>query len=175
MTLATDTHPADMLQNMNFAWNLNRLFEHGDLFSAVADRLPETGKQVTAGDIFNAATVNAATALGRRDIGRLSAGAKADIVMVDITSLRTVPVADPIRTLIMNTTGANVKHVFVNGRQIVEDHRVLAVKDECALVQGAQKCFEDYRNAWQTYDVQKRPADTFFPPVFPIIRDPEEA
>ena len=174
LAFGTDTHPADMLQNMNFAWNLNRLFEHGDLFSVCSDAIPQTGRQVTAGDIFNASTVNAAAALGRTDIGRLAKGAKADIIMVDITPLRTVPVADPIRTLIMNTTGANVKHVFVNGRQVVKDHKVLAVEDEPRLREKAQDCFDRYRNAWQAYDVENRPADVFFPPVFPILCEEAE-
>ena len=151
-----------------------RLFEHGDLFSVCSDAIPQTGRQVTAGDIFNASTVNAAAALGRTDIGRLAKGAKADIIMVDITPLRTVPVADPIRTLIMNTTGANVKHVFVNGRQVVKDHKVLAVEDEPRLREKAQDCFDRYRNAWQAYDVENRPADVFFPPVFPILCEEAE-
>lgn len=169
LALATDTHPADMLQNMNFAWNLNRLFEHGDLFSPYTDRPASTGRQITAGDIFNAATINPANALGRKDLGRLEAGAKADIIMVDVTPIRSVPVADPVRTLIMNTTGANVRHVFVDGRQVVKDFQVCAVTDAQALAASAQDCFNRYRGAWQTYDVQKRDPDVFFPPVFPVI------
>lgn len=169
LTLGTDTHPADMLQNMNFAWNLNRLFEHGDLFNACGGRIGDTGTAVRAADIFDAATVNAARALCREDIGRLAPGAKADCILVDITSLRTLPVEDPIRTLIMNTTGANVRHVFVNGRQVVEEGRVVAIKSLQELQEGAQQCFARYKAGWQQYDQQHRPPSTFFPDSYPVL------
>jgi hypothetical protein len=51
-------------------------------------------------DIFNAATLGGAAALQRDDIGRLSAGAKAGLVMVDVTAPSMRPVRDPIQSLI---------------------------------------------------------------------------
>src|SRR5687767_15862354 len=51
-------------------------------------------------DIFNAATLGGAAALQREDIGRLAAGAKADLVMVDVTAPSMRPLRDPIQSLI---------------------------------------------------------------------------
>jgi 8-oxoguanine deaminase len=59
--------------------------------------------------------------LGRDDLGRLAPGSKADIIVIDLSPLRTGPIEDPIRTLLMNANGRDVKTVIVDGRTVVED------------------------------------------------------
>jgi cytosine/adenosine deaminase-related metal-dependent hydrolase len=51
----------------------------------------------TAADIFAAATIGGARALGRDDLGRI---AKADFVMVDIIQTAMQPLYDPVRSLV---------------------------------------------------------------------------
>jgi len=55
-------------------------------------------------DMFNSATVYGADALGRRDLGRIEVSAKADLVVVDLNTIRMSPVRDPIRNLVYGAT-----------------------------------------------------------------------
>jgi cytosine/adenosine deaminase-related metal-dependent hydrolase len=71
--------------------------------------------------LFEAATTVGAKALGRNDIGRLEAGCKADFVMVDVTHPMMQPHRDPIRSMIYAAAERAVRHVYVDGRQVVKD------------------------------------------------------
>src|SRR5947199_7165284 len=84
----------------------------------------------TAADVFGAATLGGARALGRDDLGRLAPGAKADVVVVDLGKLRIGPYRDPIRALVQCGTGDDVEQVWVDGRVVVEGGRVLGVDQD---------------------------------------------
>lgn len=75
---------------------------------------------------FHAATVGGARALGRTDIGKIEVGAKADIVLVDITHPMMLPLRDPLRSLIFSAGERPVKDVYVDGRLVVRDGKALA-------------------------------------------------
>jgi cytosine/adenosine deaminase-related metal-dependent hydrolase len=167
ITMGTDTHPADMIQNLNFSWNLTRIFERGEVFNEYTVT-PRKLKAVTAADFYRAATTQGAKALGRDDIGQLSPGSKADIIVIDLSSMRIGPVEDPIRTLIMNTTGANVRDVIINGRFVMRDYQIPGLDME-RLIKNGQACFDQFRQMYSTYDRYQRPARTFFPDSFPVV------
>ena len=69
-------------------------------------------------------TLGGARALGRSDIGQLTAGAKADLVLVDTTLPAMQPLRDPLRSLIYVAADRAVRHVFVGGAQVVADGHV---------------------------------------------------
>ncbi|MCK7485534.1 MAG: amidohydrolase family protein, partial [Bacillus subtilis] len=62
-----------------------------------------------AADFFRAATLWGAKALRRDDLGRLAPGAKADIIIIDISRFHIGQIDDPIKTLIYGASGADVK------------------------------------------------------------------
>ena len=72
-------------------------------------------------------TIKGAEALGVDDIvGSLDAGKQADIVVHDRTNLEWIPNGpDPVVQLIWGTDGRSVREVFVAGRQVVSDSKVL--------------------------------------------------
>src|SRR5262249_42871802 len=72
-----------------------------------------------AEDLFDAATIGGADALGRPDLGRLEPGAQADIVVFDFAHDRIGQVIDPIQTLLVGGSGRDVRHVVVGGRMVV--------------------------------------------------------
>jgi cytosine/adenosine deaminase-related metal-dependent hydrolase len=86
------------------------------LAAKIVDRNHEAGR---AAVLFDAVTVAAADALGRKDLGRLAPRARADLVIIDLERLRVGPVYDPIRALIHCAHGAAVEHVVVAGRLVV--------------------------------------------------------
>src|SRR3989449_7321142 len=89
----------------------------------------------SAGDVFEAATLGGARALGRDDLGRLAPGAKADIVVIDLETrdgLRFGPVRDPIKALVECGIGDDVVTVIIDGVVRMRDRAIPGV-DVAAL------------------------------------------
>ncbi len=128
MGIGTDTHPHNMLEEMRTAAILSR----------VADKQTYG---ITTAEVFHAATAGSAKALGRDDIGRLAPGAKADIVLVDITHPAMLPVRDPLRSLIYTAAERAVRDVYVDGVKVVGDGKVLTLDQKTAgeKLEEAQK------------------------------------
>ena len=75
------------------------------------------------------ATLNAAKALGWQDeIGSLVAGKAADMTAIDLSSIETQPVYDPVSHIFHAAGRENVSHVWVNGELLLED-RILKRQD----------------------------------------------
>ena len=117
--LGCDIWPVDIIEEMRLAWFL------GKHTNRTADR-------PTCLEVFTAATVGSADAMGRADLGRLAPGASADIVCVDMSGYHYGPVLDPIRSLVAFGKGQDVDTIFVHGRPVVKGGRVLNA-DEDAL------------------------------------------
>ncbi len=122
--IGTDSFPHNMLEEMRQAAILARVAT-GDVGS------------VTTGEVFAAATVGGADLLGRPDLGRLAVGAKADVVLVDLTHPAMQPVRDPLRSLVYTAADRAVSDVFVDGRHVVAGGQVTTVDIE-AVTAGLQ-------------------------------------
>lgn len=153
IAMGTDSFPPDMIRNMDYGTNLSKL----------TTRRLEAG---SAADYYRAATLGGARALGRDDLGRLAPGALADLVVVRLDGPRTGPVDDPIRTLLMNTSGADVDTVVINGRTVLEGGTVPGV-DETAWRTRAQSVFDRMKAAYATRDYRHRTTEELFPDSFP--------
>ena len=114
MGVGTDTYPHNMLDELRLVAYLART-QAGN---------PRT---LNSTDLFEAATIGGARALGRDDIGRLAPGCRADIVLVDITHPMMRPAHDPVRSLIYAAGDRAVRAVYVDGRKVVEDGCVLTM------------------------------------------------
>ena len=101
--MGTDTWPPDMLLNLQLGLMLCRVVE-GDPAA------------VRAEDLFDAATIGGADAVGRSDLGRLQPGAAADMVVFDMGDDYIGRSLDPIQSLMVGTAGRRVTSVFVAGR-----------------------------------------------------------
>jgi cytosine/adenosine deaminase-related metal-dependent hydrolase len=128
MGIGTDTYPHNMLEEMRAVAIVSRL-------------TTEDVYDLRTADVFDAATLGGAKMLGRDDIGRLAPGAKADLVLVDVTHWSMRPVRDPVRSLVYAAADRAVRHVFVDGRQVVEDGRVTTLDHEKATadLEAAQR------------------------------------
>lgn len=92
-------------------------------------------------DALRLATIDGARALGMdKDIGTLTVGKKADIVVVDMQNAWCQPVrdADVITNLVYNANGSDVTHVIVDGKVVVKE-RALMTADRDDMLREAQK------------------------------------
>ena len=135
MGIGTDTYPHNMIEEMRHVGYLARLMD-------------ESPRAVTTAQVFNAATVGGARALGRDDIGRLTVGAKADLVMVDLTHHLMRPSRDPVRSLVYAAADRAVHTVYVDGNRVVHQGEVTSL---------------DYRQAAQAVDEAQQRAEREVP------------
>jgi hypothetical protein len=89
-------------------------------------------------------------------------------VVIDLSPLRTGPIEDPIRTLLMNANGRDVKTVIVDGRTVVENGAIPGL-DEDATRRRAQAYFDAYKAAYSERDYLRRAPDALFPPTFRTV------
>jgi 5-methylthioadenosine/S-adenosylhomocysteine deaminase len=157
ISIGSDTYPRDMIMNMRTASLMGKIMGH-DYFKA------------SAGEVFEAATLGGARSLGRDDLGRLSEGALADIVIIDFSgrnSLRYGPVRDPIKSLVECGVGDDIDTVIVNGRVCMENG-VVPELDIAGLRSQAQLSGEHVWSTLQDWDPRGRTAEQASPWSFPL-------
>jgi 5-methylthioadenosine/S-adenosylhomocysteine deaminase len=132
----------DLLEEMKFA----------SLLQKVSTLDPTTGDPW---DMLDMATLSGARALGLDDIsGSLAPGKRADIITVELRGLHTTPVlhGDDFNVaahLVFSASGHDVRNVWVDGRRLVEDGRVVSVDVEEVRQRGqdaAEELFERRRS-----------------------------
>lgn len=82
-------------------------------------------------DVLDMATINGAKAFGlEKEYGSIEEGKKADFILIDTTRPHMRPLVlgkyeNVSSAVVYSATGADVSDVFVNGRQLVENHRLI--------------------------------------------------
>ena len=162
LALGSDTYPRDPIMNMRIASYAGKVVTH-DLFAA------------PAAEVFTAATLGGARALGRDDLGRLAPGAKADLIIIDLSgrdTLRFGPVRDPIKSLVECGIGDDVETVIVDGVVRMRDRAIPGVDLE-GLRRQAQAAGEEVWSGLPEWDPLHRTAAQMSPWSFPLVEDKE--
>ncbi|MDB5414782.1 MAG: hypothetical protein JWR10_3117 [Rubritepida sp.] len=94
--------------------------------------------------LLTAATRDSADALQRPDLGRLTPGSRADLVLFDLSGPRYQPVWNPLRALITNGQGSDAHTVITAGEVRVRD-RKLVRGDAAAVTRRGRAAIEQ---AW---------------------------
>ena len=155
IALGSDTYPRDMMLNMRTASYHGKVMSHDY-------------KSATAADVFSAATLNGAKSLGREDLGRLQPGARADIILIDLTgkgTLRMGPVRDPVRSVVECGVGDDVDTVIIAGEVRMQNGRIPGI-DLDQVRKRAQEASERIWANWHTSDPLGRKADDMCPASF---------
>ncbi|KAI1337464.1 hypothetical protein F5Y15DRAFT_154937 [Xylariaceae sp. FL0016] len=147
--LGTDGAPCnngyDMLQEMHLASILHKGYTHD------ADSRSSIGAHAA----LEMATIQGAKALGLEDeVGSIEVGKRADLVVLDVRKIWHSPWEaddtmeaggmDPVSLVVGSCTGRDVSHVFVDGKMLVEDGRLLCA-DEGSIAQAARKSIKGIR------------------------------
>jgi len=134
VVIGTDQNAMDLIDEMRFAMFSSRLNEN-DPYAT------------TALDVFNAVTLNAAKALGRKDIGRICPGAKADITLINTRQAHLTPFRDPLKILLYHANRNDVDTVIVDGQILMQERRILAMDEERVISEANEVAQRIWRKA----------------------------
>lgn len=98
------------------------------LLGGIADPGLEAPK---AAEALYLATVGGARSANRADsLGAIRPGMRADLVAIDLSDPAYRPLNSIVRQLVFAETGRSVRHVWVDGRQVVRDGRAVLVDED---------------------------------------------
>jgi len=158
IALGTDTFPPDMITNMHLGTVLSRVVS-GNVAAA------------SAADYYRMATIGGADALGRPDLGRLCAGAQADIIFYDLSQPAIGQVFDPITAMVINGNGRDVSHVIVAGEKVLWDRQLVKRQiDLDQLHRQAQKQLGELMQTYPERSFRHPPVEAIFRPSFEVVR-----
>ena len=122
---AASNNSQDMLETMKCAGLVHKM----------AHRDPSA---ITAADVLDMATIDGARAVGQEArLGSLEPGKQADLFVYDPTCARSVPLLDPVASLVFSAGTEGVVTTVVAG-QVVLDERRITTLDEGALLRECQ-------------------------------------
>ncbi|MDX1084562.1 amidohydrolase family protein [Sinorhizobium medicae] len=154
IAMGTDTTPPDMLMNLLA----------GLITGRIADGAPD---RLRSADLFDAATIGGAKALGRSDLGHLSPGARADIAVFRLDDVFMAPSIDPITTIVTGGSGKITHAVFVDGRVSMLDRRLAGFDMQEARIR-AQIQYDGLVARYPERSWNNPPVAEIFPPSYPI-------
>ncbi len=106
---------ADLMREMDIASKLQKVTQMNP-------------RVVPAEQAFEMATIGGARVLGmEKKIGSLEIGKRADLITISLTHPNAIPLYDVYAQLAYAAKAADVDDVFVNGRQVVSERRVLTL------------------------------------------------
>jgi cytosine/adenosine deaminase-related metal-dependent hydrolase len=140
VALGTDVAPHNPIEEMRTAILAGRIVSR-DIRAA------------DPGSLLYAATVAGSRALGRDDLGRIGVGAKADLVLVDLSHPLMQPVRDPLRSFLYHACDRAVRTVLVDGVVAYDNGKAVGLdvpaaaatlaEAQARMLQGSTK--HDYR------------------------------
>ena len=109
----------DMASQMRIGLQLQRMFDN----QKVLDGDEEVHEvRISARDTLEMATIEGAKALGMADeIGSITPGKRADIVMIDANDFMTAPSHSPVQTVVFQSDPSHIDTVLVDGEVVKRD------------------------------------------------------
>ncbi|WP_454692105.1 amidohydrolase family protein [Achromobacter aloeverae] len=127
MALATDTQHGDMIEVMRWALATARIQEG------------KVSEQWQPEHVFHMATQGGANAMGLgAELGSLTVGKAADLVLLDARRPHLVPLTRPVGTLVHTGQGRDVDTVIVGGEIVVRDGRPVHADLEAVCAEATE-------------------------------------
>jgi 5-methylthioadenosine/S-adenosylhomocysteine deaminase len=128
VSLATDgaasNNSQDMLETLKCAGLIHKLY-HRD------------PSAMTASDVLDMATIDGARAIGQGDrLGSLEPGKQADLFVMDPVRVKSVPVLDPVASLVFSSGQGNIVTTVVAGRVLLDEGQIITVDEEALLLEA---------------------------------------
>jgi 5-methylthioadenosine/S-adenosylhomocysteine deaminase len=118
----------DIFKDMRLAALLSRISKGSEIFTTRAI------------DILGMATNSGAKALGLEDrIGSVEVEKKADLVLVNLRNIETIPLFSIPNQLVYSTDGHNVETVIIDGKIIMKNRKLIQINEESLLLESQLK------------------------------------
>lgn len=122
------------------AGDTDDILRAASLFSGLAKDGSGDPTRVGADAAFGLATIDGAAAIGMADrIGSVEVGKQADLVVHETTRPGAHPVGDLAHHLVWGTDGRTVRDVFIAGRRIVENGRIVTIDIDALRSEVAER------------------------------------
>ena len=122
VALGTDGAASDNTQNMFTAMHLLSLMQKG---------VEQDSVVLSAKETLKIATENGARAAGLGDtVGKVEAGRKADLILIDETAPNMLPNFDISSALVYSATGMEVTDSIIDGELVMKDKELLTIDEE---------------------------------------------
>lgn len=135
ITMGTDGAASNNSSDMIESLKMGLLLQKG------ADRNPTA---LTAQDMLDFATRNAARAAGRQDLGTIEVGKLADFFIFNPAYLRSTPNFDTLATLMYNSSQENIETTVVNGRIVYHKGQFACGLEEQAVVAEVERTMREF-------------------------------
>jgi cytosine/adenosine deaminase-related metal-dependent hydrolase len=124
------TASADQFTQMHAILSSERGRRHQVAWDEDLDGNTGTPDLITARDALRWATIDGAKVAGIADqTGSITPGKKADLVIIDGSAVNVAPIIDPVAAVVCAADISNVRTVFVDGKLMKQDGRLLASLD----------------------------------------------
>ena len=117
----------------NNSQNMIETMKVAALSQRAAQRRPDT---MTASEAMALATSGGARALGEQQLGAIRPGYLADLVIFRTDTARTIPVHDPLASVVFSAGEENVETVIIGGQVIMENGNITTVDEGRLLVEA---------------------------------------
>lgn len=107
------------------------LFEAMKYTALLQKGIIENPKELPAYEVIKMATINGAKALGLEEkIGSIEEGKSADIIILDLNTVVTIPINNIFSEIVYNVKGTNVETTIINGKIVMENRIVKGLNEE---------------------------------------------
>ncbi|RUM87602.1 MAG: hypothetical protein DSZ23_05540 [Thermodesulfatator sp.] len=111
------------------------MFGEMDTAAKLPKGLLQNPSVVSAAQVLSMATVDAALAMGRTDLGRLSPGYQADIIILDLDRPTLRPCYNCISQVVYAAKGGDVTDVMVGGDMLMIDGKLVTIDEKRLLAE----------------------------------------
>jgi cytosine/adenosine deaminase-related metal-dependent hydrolase len=124
------TASADQFTQMHAIFASERGLRHQVSWDENLDGNIGTPDLITARDVLRWATIDGARVAGVGDYtGSITPGKKADLVIIDGSAVNVAPIIDPVAAVVCAADISNVETVFVDGKIVKHDGKLVASLD----------------------------------------------
>ena len=128
-------------------WNPFEMMRTAALMHKISD--PDYQHWPTSGEILSMATKGGARSeLLQHEVGALSRGMKADVILLDLDTISFTPLNDVKNQLVYCESGHSVVTSIINGEVVMQDKQILSV-DVDQLLEEARLMMPEY---WQVHE-----------------------